>query len=76
MYWGIKGERMKFCQGPECHMHKTKDRIKGTKGSKTIKPEEEVNSIMVMAISVQLIARRNGLTNLAIKLLTTLEEQQ
>jgi len=26
---------MKFCQGPECHMHKTKDRIKGTKGSKT-----------------------------------------
>ena len=26
---------MRFCQGPECHMHKTKDRIKGTKGSKT-----------------------------------------
>jgi len=26
---------MKFCQGPDCHMHKTKDRIKGTKGSKT-----------------------------------------
>ena len=26
---------MKFCQGPECHLHKTKDRIKGTKGSKT-----------------------------------------
>ena len=26
---------MKYCQGPECHMHKTKDRIKGTKGSKT-----------------------------------------
>ena len=26
---------MKFCQGPECHMQKTKDRIKGTKGSKT-----------------------------------------
>ena len=26
---------MKFCQGPECHMHKTKDRIKGTKGNKT-----------------------------------------
>ena len=26
---------MKFCQGPECHKHKTKDRIKGTKGSKT-----------------------------------------
>ena len=26
---------LKFCQGPECHMHKTKDRIKGTKGSKT-----------------------------------------
>ena len=26
---------LKFCQGPECHMHKTKDRIKGTKGNKT-----------------------------------------
>ena len=26
---------LKFCQGPECHMHKTKDRIKGTQGSKT-----------------------------------------
>ena len=26
---------LKYCQGPECHMHKTKDRIKGMKGSKT-----------------------------------------
>jgi len=26
---------LKYCQGPECHMHKTKDRIKGTQGSKT-----------------------------------------
>ena len=26
---------LKFCQGPECHMHKTKDRIKGTQGNKT-----------------------------------------
>ena len=26
---------LKFCQGPECHMHKTKDRIKGPKGNKT-----------------------------------------
>ena len=26
---------LKYCQGPECHMHKTKDRIKGTHGSKT-----------------------------------------
>ena len=26
---------MKYCQGPECHMKKTKDRIKGTQGSKT-----------------------------------------
>ena len=26
---------MKFCQGPKCHQYKTKDRIKGTKGSKT-----------------------------------------
>ena len=26
---------MRYCQGPECHKHKTKDRIKGMKGSKT-----------------------------------------
>ena len=26
---------MKFCQGIKCHQYKTKDRIKGTKGSKT-----------------------------------------
>ena len=25
---------MKYCQGPICHEHKTKDRIKGTKGDK------------------------------------------
>ena len=26
---------MKFCQGTKCHQYKTKDRIKGIKGSKT-----------------------------------------
>ena len=26
---------LKYCQGTECHLHKTKDRIKGMKGSKT-----------------------------------------
>ena len=25
---------MKYCQGPKCHQYKTKDRIRGTKGSK------------------------------------------
>ena len=25
---------MKYCQGPKCHEYKTKDRIRGTKGSK------------------------------------------
>ena len=25
---------MKYCQGPKCHEHRTKDRIKGTKGDK------------------------------------------
>ena len=25
---------MKYCQGPECHTHKTKDRIRGPKGAK------------------------------------------
>jgi len=27
--------KMKFCQGPKCHQYKTKDRIRGMKGSKT-----------------------------------------
>jgi hypothetical protein len=26
---------LKYCQGPKCHTHKTKDRIKGTQGNKT-----------------------------------------
>jgi len=26
---------LKYCQGPECHTHRTKDRIKGPKGNKT-----------------------------------------
>jgi hypothetical protein len=26
---------LKYCQGTECHMHKTKDRLKGMKGNKT-----------------------------------------
>ena len=26
--------RMKYCQGPKCHTHKTKDRIRGPKGFK------------------------------------------
>ena len=25
---------MKYCQGPSCHEHKTKDRIRGSKGDK------------------------------------------
>jgi hypothetical protein len=25
---------MKYCQGPNCHAYKTKDRIRGTKGAK------------------------------------------
>ena len=25
---------MKYCQGPKCHEHRTKDRIRGTKGDK------------------------------------------
>ena len=34
---------MKFCQGPECHMHKTKDRLKGMKGSKTYQTRRRSN---------------------------------
>jgi len=27
-------EQMKYCQGPKCHEHRTKDRIRGSKGDK------------------------------------------
>ena len=26
---------LKYCQGPQCHQHETKDRLKGPKGNKT-----------------------------------------
>ena len=26
---------LKYCQGPDCHIYKTNDRLKGVKGSKT-----------------------------------------
>ena len=28
------GFTMKYCQGPKCHEHRTKDRIRGPKGDK------------------------------------------
>ena len=34
---------LKFCQGTECHMHKTQDRIKGTKGNKTYQTRRRSN---------------------------------
>ena len=34
---------LKFCQGPECHMHKTKDRIKGPQGNKTYQTRRRSN---------------------------------
>ena len=34
---------LKYCQGPECHTFKTKDRIKGTKGSKSYQTRRRSN---------------------------------
>ena len=34
---------LRFCQGTECHMHKTQDRLKGTKGSKTYQTRRRSN---------------------------------
>ena len=34
---------MKYCQGPKCHEYKTKDRIKGTKGSKSYQTRRRSN---------------------------------
>ena len=33
----------KLCQGPECHTNMTKDRLKGTKGSKTYQTRRRSN---------------------------------
>ena len=43
---------MKYCQGTKCHQYKTKDRIKGTKGSRVIKQEEDQTFIMARIIFV------------------------
>ena len=32
---------LKYCQGNKCHEYRTKDRIKGTKGSKSYQTREE-----------------------------------
>jgi hypothetical protein len=34
---------MKYCQGTKCHQYKTKDRIKGTKGSKSYQTRRRSN---------------------------------
>ena len=34
---------MKYCQGTKCHEYKTKDRIKGTKGSKSYQTRRRSN---------------------------------
>jgi len=34
---------LKYCQGPKCHEYKTKDRIKGTKGSKSYQTRRRSN---------------------------------
>ena len=34
---------MKYCQGTKCHLYQTKDRIKGTKGSKSYQTRRRSN---------------------------------
>ena len=34
---------LKYCQGPKCHTYYTKDRLKGTKGSKTYQTRRRSN---------------------------------
>ena len=34
---------LKLCQGPECHQYSTKDRLNGTKGSKTFQTRRRSN---------------------------------
>ena len=34
---------LKFCQGPDCHKKKTKDRIRGTKGNKSYQTRRRSN---------------------------------
>jgi len=43
---------LKLCQGPKCHQYKTKDRLKGTKGSKTYQTRRRCNFYYGKVISV------------------------
>ena len=36
---------MKLCQGPKCHEHKTKDRIRGSKGDKHYETRKRSNLV-------------------------------
>ena len=38
-----KMSELKLCQGTRCHLHKTQDRIKGVKGSKTYQTRRRSN---------------------------------
>jgi len=63
---------MKFCQGPECHMHKTKDRIKGTKGSKTYQTRRR-SSFYLESFAI-LDVNTHGLVNMQLRLLIILAD--
>ena len=52
---------MKLCQGPRCHTHKTKDRIRGPKGYKQYELVRDHHSIMAMETFVINDVCMNGL---------------
>ena len=37
---------MKYCQGPKCHEYKTKDRIRGTKGSQVLCNKKKITNVL------------------------------
>ena len=57
--------QLKYCQGPKCHEHTTKDRIRGSKGDKHYETRKRSRSIISVAMRVICVVRTSGLQSLA-----------
>ena len=56
---------LKYCQGPKCHTYDTKDRKKDRRTIREMKREEDLLSIISMAMRVQCNAKVIGSMSMA-----------
>ena len=66
--------QLKYCQGPRCHTHDTKDRKRGPKTIREVKQEEDQASIILMVTVAQCNVCMNGSMSMAHEPWTTSAE--